>query len=209
MFAASNDGGHTIGSNRHPYSSGILFVIFSQPFNNFLVFCQAALPTAFMLGHTHRQSASLSNTQLGSSGEVTLKSQDPIHPGSPTESTTSMSSDDSWKREYEKQVQSWRAQSAEAREKAEKGRVQWEAIRAEEHVDAVRRSAAGLPSQQLDHDPVWEGAGPEKILESSILHTTTSTTSPNLEGRKEFMSGEVHPPEVRVVRLPYTPFINS
>lgn len=40
--------------------------------------------------------------------------------------------DDSWKSEYESHVQSWRAQSAEAREKAEKERAKWEDIRAQE-----------------------------------------------------------------------------
>jgi hypothetical protein len=42
----------------------------------------------------------------------------------------SSASDESWKSEYESNVQSWRAQSAEAREKAEKERAKWEEIRA-------------------------------------------------------------------------------
>ena len=41
-------------------------------------------------------------------------------------------SDDTWKSEYESHVQSWRAQSAEAREKAEKERAKWEGIRENE-----------------------------------------------------------------------------
>ena len=40
--------------------------------------------------------------------------------------------DDSWKSEYETHVQSWRAESAEAREKAERERAKWEEIRAKE-----------------------------------------------------------------------------
>ncbi|KAL0954860.1 hypothetical protein HGRIS_003796 [Hohenbuehelia grisea] len=39
---------------------------------------------------------------------------------------------DSWKSEYDEQVQTWRTQSAEAREKAEQERARWEAIRAAE-----------------------------------------------------------------------------
>ena len=62
-------------------------------------------------------------------------------------STTSPSTtdlEDSWKAEYEAQVQSWRAQSAEAREKAEKERLKWESIRAIEKEEAVKRKAAGI-----------------------------------------------------------------
>ncbi|KAJ3830228.1 hypothetical protein F5880DRAFT_1606910 [Lentinula raphanica] len=37
--------------------------------------------------------------------------------------------DDAWKNEYEEQVKTWRMQSAEAREKAERERAKWEALR--------------------------------------------------------------------------------
>ncbi|KAJ2917448.1 hypothetical protein MD484_g3016, partial [Candolleomyces efflorescens] len=59
----------------------------------------------------------------------------------PVESTSDSADSDSWKEEYEAQVQAWREQSAEAREKAEKERARWEAIRAE---DAAKRKAAGV-----------------------------------------------------------------
>jgi hypothetical protein len=59
----------------------------------------------------------------------------------PVESTSDSADTDSWKEEYETQVQAWREQSAEAREKAEKERARWEAIRAE---DAAKRKAAGI-----------------------------------------------------------------
>lgn len=52
-------------------------------------------------------------------------------PAEPLESSLSVS-DDSWKSEYESHVQSWRAQSAEAREKAEKERAKWEELREKE-----------------------------------------------------------------------------
>lgn len=41
-------------------------------------------------------------------------------------------------------MQSWRAQSAEAREKAEQERLKWEAIRAIERQEAAKRKAAGI-----------------------------------------------------------------
>ena len=66
--------------------------------------------------------------------------------GSTTTRTTS-SLEDSWKAEYEAQVQSWRAQSAEAREKAEKERLRWESIRAIEKEEASKRKAAGIIDQ--------------------------------------------------------------
>jgi hypothetical protein len=63
--------------------------------------------------------------------------------------------------EYESQVESWRAQSAEAREKAEKERARWEAIRAAEKQEAALRKSA-IPADSgggeiiSDH---WETIG--------------------------------------------------
>jgi hypothetical protein len=54
---------------------------------------------------------------------------------------------DVWKQEYEAQVEAWRVQSAEAREKSEKERARWEAIRAEE---AAARKAAGIVDTPAD-----------------------------------------------------------
>ena len=54
---------------------------------------------------------------------------------------------DTWKAEYEAQVQSWRAQSAEAREKAEKERLKWESVRATEKEEATKRKAAGIADE--------------------------------------------------------------
>ena len=48
---------------------------------------------------------------------------------------------DDWKEQYEAQLQAWRAQSAEARLKAEKERERWEAIRKVEKEEAARRGA--------------------------------------------------------------------
>lgn len=49
---------------------------------------------------------------------------------------------ETWKEEYDAQVEAWRAQSAEAREKAEAERAKWEAIRKEEK---AQRRASGVP----------------------------------------------------------------
>jgi hypothetical protein len=60
------------------------------------------------------------------------------------------SSDDSWKEEYESQVQAWRAQSAEAREKAEQERLRWEVKRTIEKEEAIKRKAAGIVEEQVE-----------------------------------------------------------
>jgi len=61
-------------------------------------------------------------------------------------------------------VQEWRAQSAEAREKAEKERARWEAIRAAEKQEAALRKAAipvdsGSGGGEITSDHGWETVG--------------------------------------------------
>jgi len=83
------------------------------------------------------------------------------------DATSVAPSDDSWKVEYEAQVQSWRAQSAEAREKAEKERLKWESIRAIEKGEAAKRKALGImeePAPSVVQPPAaagnnWQSAG--------------------------------------------------
>ncbi|KIJ67086.1 hypothetical protein HYDPIDRAFT_174330 [Hydnomerulius pinastri MD-312] len=55
--------------------------------------------------------------------------------------------EDPWKAEFEAQVEEWRAQSAEAREKAEQERAKWEAIRLHE---AEERKALGVEPENWD-----------------------------------------------------------
>jgi hypothetical protein len=79
-------------------------------------------------------------------------------------SVSSGSIDDLWKAEYESQVHSWRAQSAEAREKAEKERERWEAFRMAEKEDAARRKLEGIvhhpTGSTYEHvEPVSGGLG--------------------------------------------------
>ncbi|SJL09594.1 uncharacterized protein ARMOST_12974 [Armillaria ostoyae] len=50
---------------------------------------------------------------------------------------------ESWKSEYESQVETWRSQSAEAREKAERERARWEGVRAKERESSLQDSNEG------------------------------------------------------------------
>ncbi|KAF4613727.1 hypothetical protein D9613_007767 [Agrocybe pediades] len=95
------------------------------------------------------------------------------------ESSQSSSLEDSWKAEYEAQVQSWRARSAEEREKAEKERLRWEAIRAIEKEEAAKRKAAGIPEEtndatvpQLQVEENWENV-PRDAASTEPTNTLT------------------------------------
>lgn len=110
------------------------------------------------------------------------------------ESSVESVSDESWKAEYEAQVQSWRAQSAEAREKAEKERLKWEAIRAIERDEAAKQRAAGfseqpanIPGPSKTTSEMWESVG-----EMSNVTTAASSTPAELVDME---------PEVASVRL--------
>lgn len=83
---------------------------------------------------------------------------------------------DTWKAEYEAQVQSWRAQSAEAREKAEKERLKWESLRAIEKEEATKRKAAGIADEPPKHiiHPVEESSN---ITPADTTHTSSNTVS--------------------------------
>lgn len=75
--------------------------------------------------------------------------------------------DEAWKEQYETQVRGWRAQSAQQREKAEKERLRWETIRAQEKEEALaepKNVAVGLSVQES-----WE-----KLGASDMSFTTTS-----------------------------------
>ena len=83
---------------------------------------------------------------------------------------------DTWKAEYEAQVQSWRAQSAEAREKAEKERLKWESVRAIEKEEATKRKATGIadePPKSIVH-PVEESSN---ITSADTTHASSNTVS--------------------------------
>ncbi|KAJ6494763.1 hypothetical protein C8R47DRAFT_1069750 [Mycena vitilis] len=105
-------------------------------------------PLAAALSHAFSSSPSLrpdpqNSTQLGAASASSTTDETSV-------STDSL--DTSSQSEYESQVESWRAQSAEARQKAEKERARWEAIRAAEKQEAALRKAA---------TPADSGAGGE------------------------------------------------
>ncbi|KAH9481446.1 Mitochondrial import protein 1 [Psilocybe cubensis] len=83
-------------------------------------------------------------------------------------------SNDSWKEEYEAQVKSWRARSAEEREKAEKERLRWEAIRAIEKEEAAKRKAAGI----VDEPVVAPTQPPEEKWEDVKTSSETTPETP-------------------------------
>lgn len=91
-----------------------------------------------------------------------------------TESSISEKSEgsDDWKEQYEAQLQSWRAQSAEARLKAEKERERWEAIRKVEKEEAARRGAEATVEELPSAPQVVQ-----ESLSSSIITTVEQPAS--------------------------------
>lgn len=85
-----------------------------------------------------------------------------------TEGSTSGKSEgsDDWKEQYEAQLQSWRAQSAEARLKAEKERERWEAIRKVEKEEAARRATEAT---------VEEPSSAPQVVQESLSSSITTT----------------------------------
>ncbi|KIK10134.1 hypothetical protein K443DRAFT_126907 [Laccaria amethystina LaAM-08-1] len=100
---------------------------------------------------THSESKPEAATDVSTEGSISGKSE-----GS-----------DDWKGQYEAQLQSWRAQSAEARLKAEKERERWEAIRKVEKEEAARRG----PEATVEEP----SSAPQVSLSSS---TTTTVEQP-------------------------------
>ena len=118
--------------------------------------------------------------------------------GSTTHTTSDL--EDTWKAEYEAQVQSWRAQSAEAREKAEKERLRWESVRAIEKEEATKRKAAGIadePPKSVVH-PVGESSHITSA-DATSLNTVSSETD---SGRVSFLRCQVK--ICRVYQRPFT-----
>lgn len=100
----------------------------------------------------------------------------------------SSSSTDDWKSEYESQVQTWRAQSAEAREKEEKERNRWEGIREAEKRDAEQRKAEGKSVHVEGHETGWE-----TVSQGQASHTTSSgrILTPSPVDARELVPGEI------------------
>ncbi|KAJ3565781.1 hypothetical protein NP233_g7427 [Leucocoprinus birnbaumii] len=112
-----------------------------------------------------------------------------------TESTPAPGEEETWKQEYEDQVKAWRAQSAEAREKAEKVREQWEAKRAAEREEAEKRKAAGIPEPEPEVIP---GPPNELVAASEVSESTVLVPSESEEQAQE-QQAEVKTEESTVV----------
>ncbi|KAG6878206.1 hypothetical protein C0993_010626 [Termitomyces sp. T159_Od127] len=91
-------------------------------------------------------------------------------------SIPSGSADDTWKLAYETQVGAWRAQSSEAREKAEKERERWEAIRVAEKEENERRRAlvisSGSQPEPTEHEREAEWENVIRHKNHSVLTLT-------------------------------------
>ncbi|KZP23782.1 hypothetical protein FIBSPDRAFT_1042635 [Athelia psychrophila] len=103
---------------------------------------QSALATAFTPAPTFRPSGPAPDTHPTSPPPA----PPPAMSDDPSAASSSSSMDDSWKSEYETQVQSWRAESAEAREKAERERAKWEEIRAKEKEQQAQSEPPQAPA---------------------------------------------------------------
>jgi hypothetical protein len=66
-------------------------------------------------------------------------------------------------------VQTWRDQSSEAREKAEKERKRWEEVRALEREEATRRNAEVSEVAKDEHEAGWETVLNSRKTESIVL----------------------------------------
>ncbi|GLB40183.1 putative outer membrane protein TOM13 [Lyophyllum shimeji] len=152
---------------------------------------QAALSHAFSPPPSRRHSVQVTSVPTdGSLNEPTRTSEEPH----PEPSISSGSMDDSWKAEYESQVEAWRAQSAEAREKAEKERERWEALRAAEREDVARHKADEPAMEPTEHEP---DAGWETVSHKND-HPATSTAgseeapSPSPADVRDLVTGEIN-----------------
>ncbi|KAF8656872.1 hypothetical protein AX16_002418 [Volvariella volvacea WC 439] len=110
---------------------------------------------AFVLPPADHQPSAPSD-QPDSSAQPTLAATSSSEKDEPPSSApvADSSAQDTWKAEYESQVQSWRAQSAEARQKAEKDREHWEQIRLAEKQAGVEKP------------PIQTGIPPPPVSES-------------------------------------------
>ncbi|KAJ1307178.1 hypothetical protein OPQ81_001294 [Rhizoctonia solani] len=84
---------------------------------------------------------------------------------------------DSWKDEYDARVAHWRAESAEARTKAEAERAKWEQLRAEGHVP--------------EHE-TWETVGPSTAPESDAVSSESTGTGTAVDAPGPSLGTEAH-----------------
>lgn len=188
---------------KRTFSRCVLFILFRKFFfdRNYLSICvfKAALSTAFNPPSLLPQNQDATTiTQPAGSSEP---KQDIVVSEVEPDASESIDSD-SWKAEYEDHVKTWRAQSAEARAKAEKERERWEATRAAEKEEAARRK---LESPQDHGETGWETVGKkpqqesEKLAPERSVISTPQSPSP-VDGR-DLVTGEPQG-KVRTVTRP-------
>ncbi|KAJ7274449.1 hypothetical protein B0H12DRAFT_1208099 [Mycena haematopus] len=158
-------------------------------------------PLAAALSHAFVSSPSLrsqNSTQLGAASTST--------PSTSTDESSVSSDpvDSDYQREHESQVESWRAQSAEARQKAEKERARWEAIRAAEKQEAALRKAA-LPTDSGvggETDQGWE-----TVRARGETQEVPRPSSPSPADSRDLVAGEPQKhavPTTAIVEAPKT-----
>lgn len=140
-------------------------------------------------------------------GMPTPATESPLNPGrvsqestlandSREDSTAAASANESWKAEYESQVETWRAQSSEAREKAEKERARWEAIRAAEQEEAVRRKADDIgdtPKVKEEQELGWETVSDRQSANPTDSTIVSETYLPSSAvGKRDSGTGTSH-----------------
>lgn len=87
--------------------------------------------------------------------------------------------EEEWKAQYDEYVASWKAQSAEARDKAEKERQKWEEIRAAE------RAAGGSQADSLAASSAWE-----QVSQQQAHPTQPAPASPSPADVRDLVAGE-------------------
>ncbi|KAL1738926.1 hypothetical protein HDZ31DRAFT_69478 [Schizophyllum fasciatum] len=87
--------------------------------------------------------------------------------------------EEEWKAQYDAYVASWKAQSAEAREKAEKERQKWEEIRAAE------RAASGSQAESLAASSAWE-----QVSNAQTQSAQAAPASPSPADVRDLVAGE-------------------
>lgn len=92
-------------------------------------------------------------------------------------------------------METWRAQSSGAREKAEKERERWENIRAVEQAEAAQRKAMGIANEPVaepreQQEAGWETVSNKKPHPLSEPTTISEPQSPSPADVRDLVTGE-------------------
>ncbi|KAK7044250.1 hypothetical protein VNI00_007972 [Paramarasmius palmivorus] len=139
---------------------------------------ESALSESFSPPTLKRQSLIAQTPIEPSSGAET---QGVDTPTQPNPSASEPVDTEVWKAQYEEQVKEWRAQNAEAREKAEKERARWEAIREKEKTEGASR-----PTYE---EPGWQTVSGQKSLTTSTI-SVSELSSPSPADVRDLVTGE-------------------